>query len=314
MNDCINLLIEKYRPKTLDEIVLNEDVKEKIIKFKINDEIPHLLFCSKAGTGKTSLAKIIVNDILKTSYLYINASDENGIETIRSKVKSFSQVKSIDGKIKVIILDEFDGMSKIAQRALRNMMEEYSSNVRFILTANYKNNIIDEILSRTQYISLNSSLKEYFKRINFIMKNENINIEKDQLNDYVSLLKRCYPDFRRAIGFIDQCTKIVDDDKVFFINLNNSNFTIASEVFNKLKDKSNLFELRKFIIDNEINFANDYHVLLRDLFEVIYESDMEFEKKRKALILIEDYKMKHNIVLDKEINAYACVLCLYEFI
>ena len=131
-----NLWVEKYRPKTIDEMVLSGENRAYFNTLK--DEVPNLLFVGTPGIGKTTIAKIIVQDILKCQYLYINASDENGIDTIRSKVCGFSQTKSLDGSIKIVILDEADGITIDGQRALRNTMEEYSSFTRFILTANYK--------------------------------------------------------------------------------------------------------------------------------------------------------------------------------
>ena len=137
-----SLWVEKYRPKTLGDIILSDDNLSIIEKYQTENEIPNLLFAGCQGVGKTTLAKILVNDVLECQYLYINASDENGIDTIRSKVTQFAQTRSLDGKIKVIILDECDGLSQDAQRALRNTMEEYAEITRFILTANYSHRII----------------------------------------------------------------------------------------------------------------------------------------------------------------------------
>ena len=173
-----NLFTEKYRPKTLTDLVLSNSNRKYFDS--ITDEIPNLLFVGTPGIGKTTLARILVNDILECQYLYINASDENGIDTIRSKVVGFAQTKSLDGKVKVVILDEADGITIDGQRALRNTMEEYSSGTRFILTANYKHKIIPAIQSRTQFFDLNPPFDTVLKLIVGIIKQEGIKITEDQ--------------------------------------------------------------------------------------------------------------------------------------
>src|SRR6476469_5737122 len=145
-----DLWVEKYRPKTLDELVLDSDNRTYFNSLKGKQEIPNLLFLGPPGIGKTTLSKIIVKEILNCQYLYINASDESGIDTIRNKVKSFAQTRSMDGKVKICLLDECDHLSSVnsglgntnAQAALRNLMEEYSGTTRFILTGNYRHKII----------------------------------------------------------------------------------------------------------------------------------------------------------------------------
>ena len=155
---------EKYRPSTLDEIVLDNNTKTYFNKVQVEQNIPNVLFVGKPGIGKTSLAKIIVKDILKCQYLYINASDENGIDTIRTKVLNFAQTKSLFGQIKVIILDECDGLSIDAQKALRNSIEEYHELTRFILTANYKHKIIPALQSRCQALDIKPVVELAVKR------------------------------------------------------------------------------------------------------------------------------------------------------
>ena len=154
INDFNSLWCEKYRPKKLEDFVITEKNLEIIESFKNKKQIPNLLFLGTPGIGKTTLAKIIVNSILQCQYLYINASDENGIDTIRTKVTGFAQTKSFDGNLKTIILDECDGLTMDGQRALRNTMEELSGFTRFILTANYRYKIIPALQSRCQSIDL----------------------------------------------------------------------------------------------------------------------------------------------------------------
>jgi len=197
-----NLWVQKYRPSTLDEMVLSEENRKFFSSIK--DEIPNLLFVGTPGIGKTTIAKIIVQDILKCQYLYINASDENGIDTIRSKVSGFSQTKSIDGALKVVILDEADGITIDGQRALRNTMEEYSAFTRFILTANYKHKIIPAIQSRTQYFDLSPDIHSVVNRVLLILKKEKITIPSTEQVNLVRIIKDNFPDIRKIINTIQK--------------------------------------------------------------------------------------------------------------
>lgn len=301
-----NLWIEKYRPKTLEDIVLAEDTKALITSFRDKKEIPNLLLVGIQGIGKTSLAKILVNDILNCQYLYINASDENGIDTIRSKVVGFSKTRSLDGGIKVVILDEVDGISLEAQKALRNTMEEYSSNTRFILTGNYKHKIIQALQSRCQELNLIPPLEGIARRILTILKNENVKLDSDQKKDLVVLIKKLYPDFR----------KIVNEIQKFSISgsLVIPKASISNEVLNKILDniklkKSNL--ARKYYIENEEKFQGDYSLMLRELFNYINDTlDYNNEKSKKALMSVSEHLYRSSFVVDQEINFYSCLISL----
>ena len=171
--DC--LWQERYRPETLDDMVLELDVKDYFRNAIKTGEIPHILLIGDPGIGKTSLAKVIVSE-LQCSYRYINASDKRGIDDIRSEVINFAQTKSFDGKMKIVILDECDSMSGDSSRCLRNVMEEYSDNVRFILTGNYRNRIIKPIISRCIVFELNPPIKAINARVIDIIQKENITV------------------------------------------------------------------------------------------------------------------------------------------
>ena len=275
----------------------------------LKGEVPNLLFVGTPGIGKTTIAKIIVQDILQCQYLYINASDENGIDTIRSKVSGFSQVKSIDGNIKIVILDEADGITIDGQRALRNTMEEYSAYTRFILTANYKHKIIPAIQSRTQYFDLNPNINDVVGRVLNILKAENITIPATEKVNLVKVIKDNFPDIRKTVNTVQKYC--ITGTLEVTTNINTKGIT--SDIHEFIKSNK-LVDLRKYLIENESDFQSDYSSVLKGYLNFLYESDVKDDKKREAIIVIAEYLYRDALVLDKEINAYACFLNLSKLI
>jgi len=294
-----SLFTEKYRPKTLTDLVLSDSNRKYFDS--ITDEIPNLLFVGTPGIGKTTLARILVNDILECQYLYINASDENGIDTIRSKVVGFAQTKSLDGKVKVVILDEADGITIDGQRALRNTMEEYSSGTRFILTANYKHKIIPAIQSRTQFFDLNPPFDTVLKLIVGIIKQEGIKITEDQKSNFVNVVKQNYPDIRKIINSVQKATV----KGIFEVNVGLDSKEIVERIHTEIQSK-NTFGLRKYLIENENEFQGDYHNLMKQYLNYVYDSSLDDNKKRQYIVTISESMVNDVWVLDKEINAFAC--------
>ena len=301
------LLVEKYRPKSLDDIVLTEEERQYFSALKAKDEIPNLLFAGSPGTGKTSLAKIIVNDVLDCQYLYINASDENGIDTIRSKVIGFSSTKSLDGKIKVVLFDECDALSLDSQKALRNVIEEYSTNTRFVFTCNYLFKVIPALQSRCQIFSLTPPLNGVLNRVVHVLKQEGVAVPNDEKNKLVELVRSGYPDLRRIINDIQKFsytgTLSIKDS---------STRGIADKVVSKIRQKVSPVDLRKFVIEHEQEFSADYLHLLKEMFEVIFgDSTLASELQSKYLLTISEGMYKDAIVIDKEINWFSTCLSLY---
>ena len=294
-----SLFTEKYRPKTLTDLVLSNSNRKYFNS--ITDEIPNLLFVGTPGIGKTTLARILVNDILECQYLYINASDENGIDTIRSKVVGFAQTKSLDGKVKVVILDEADGITIDGQRALRNTMEEYSSGTRFILTANYKHKIIPAIQSRTQFFDLNPPFDTVLKLIVGIIKQEGIKITEDQKGNFVNVVKQNYPDIRKIINSVQKATV----KGIFEVNVALDSKEIVERIHTEIQSKDT-FGLRKYLIENENEFQGDYHNLMKQYLNYVYDSSLDDNKKRQYIVTISESMVNDVWVLDKEINAFAC--------
>jgi DNA polymerase III delta prime subunit len=304
MNLYKNLWVQKYRPQTLKDLVLSEENREFFSK--IDEDTPHLFLYGNAGTGKTTLAKILVNDILKCQYLYINASDENGVDTIRNKVTSFSQTRSLDGKKKVIILDEFDGTTPEAQRILRNIMEEYSSTTRFILTANYINRVIEPIQSRCLLFNIIPKLDQTVLRCVDILKKENIKIESER--DLVEFIKNNFPDIRRIINDLQKFSIT----GILKIKQSNEVKGYAKRILEDILNKKSIVDIRKFIINEERNFASDYQKLLKELFDLIYESNINEDAKKAAMLEIGEHLYRDNFVIDHEINCFCCILNLIK--
>ena len=299
-----NLLIEKYRPRTLSDIVLSDDNRAAFEKFKQEGSIPNLLFTGNAGIGKSSLAKILVKDVLGCQSMYLNCSDENGIDTIRSKVVGFAQTKSIDGKIKVIILDEADGISGEGSRALRNTMDEYSSICRFILTGNYLHRILPALQSRCISFDLTPPLDKVLDRLKFVLSSEKIDFD---IKDVETIARNNYPDLRKCIGDLQKYSKTGK-----LVVPTESECKEFVETIYKLVRANKVLQVRKWVIENEIKFSSDYQNLLRQLFNLVYEQKIDDNLKKQYMIIIAEFIFRSQQCLDQEINFYATILQMSE--
>ena len=283
------LWTERYRSQTLDQYIGNDNLKSTIADWIEKNDIPHLLLFGKAGTGKTTLAKLIVNNI-NCDYLYINASDENGIDTIRDKVKSFASTATFR-PLKVVILDESDFLTINAQASLRNVIETFSARTRFILTCNYVERIIEPLQSRCQSFKIEPpTKKDVAIHIAHILQLENI---KYDLNDVAQIINTYYPDNRKIINVTQQHSK---DNRLTLAKIE-SGFNIDHLV--KLLSQKNPFtSIRQYLADNNIS---DFEPIYRALYESI--------GKDNGLItmVLADYQYKHAFVIDKEINFCAMI-------
>jgi replication factor C small subunit len=289
------LLVEKYRSKTLEEYVGNENVKLTISKYLEQNDIQNLIFYGPAGTGKTTLAKLIINN-LNCDYIYINASDERGIETIRDKVQGFASVASFK-PLKIIVLDEADFLTIQAQASLRNIIETFSRSTRFILTCNYIERIIDPLQSRCQVLKIiPPSMKEVAAHVAGILDKEGIGWAKETLGPIV---KQYYPDIRKILGTAQLSTidnKLVLDKSILVSN------NYVEHVINELKTSKNWKNIRQIITDSNIN---DYD----ELFKALYENASVYAQGNEGVvtIILEEYQYHANFRVDKEVNIMACV-------
>jgi len=298
-----NLWIERYRPTKLDDMCLSKEIRDKILDW--GNEIPHLLLIGNTGVGKTTLARILVQDILKCDYLYINASDENGIDTIRTKVTGFVQTKSFDGNIKVVILDEADGLTVDGQKCLRNLMESYANTARFILTGNHRHKISKAIQSRCQPVDLHPNLKEVIVRCFDILKAEGVTLNQEDKKSVIRLVKHKFPDIRECIGELSKhCL-----GGILQITEQTDNKGLCNMIFSFICGKRSL-ETRKFLIENEEKFNSDWDQLMKDLLNHIYNEHIDDLPKKSMIITIADHLEKSTRVIDKEINFFACLLNL----
>lgn len=294
----------KYRPDTFDKMVLNKETRTQLLKWKTDGEFPNLLLCSRAGMGKTSLAKVIANEF-QCDYLYINASDEGNVETIRSKVKDFAVTASLNGTMKLIILDEADGFSNIqSQKILRALMEEVADTCRFILTANYRHKIIEPIISRCVELDMTPPKMDMIKRCGAILKEEKVKFTKEEFMKLPSLVDAFYPDMRSVLKTLQNC---VDENNVLTIKEFNVKDVFLSNLVENIIENKNAIATRRFIIENEVQFGSDYLNLLYSLYKFIIDSELDSKVKAEWTILLAEYLYRMTSAIDHEICCAACI-------
>jgi DNA polymerase III delta prime subunit len=299
-NSNHSLLVEKYRPNKLENYVGNENIKKSISSYLKQNDIQNLIFYGPAGTGKTTLAKIIIKN-LDCDSLYINASDERGIETIRDKVQSFASVASFK-PIKIVILDEADFLTIQAQASLRNIIETFSRTTRFIMTCNFVERIIDPLQSRCQVLKIvPPSKKDVAKHLAGILDKESISFE---INDLVPLVNQYYPDLRKCINTIQLSTQdnVLKLDQSILVSSNYIDKVISVLAENDLKANYRFTSIRQIIADANIDDFDE-------LFKSLYERAGEYlpNKEGTAAILINEHQYKANFRIDKEINTMSLI-------
>ena len=287
-----SLLNEKYRPTELSDYVGNGSLKSTIASQLYNNDIQNYLFYGPAGTGKTTLAKLIVNK-LDCDHIYINASDERGIETIRDKVSSFASVASFK-PLKVVILDEADFLTIQAQASLRNIIETFSRTTRFILTCNYVERIIDPLQSRCQTIKVVPPTK---KHLASICDKESISYEPKAIGKIVN---KFYPDLRKMLNTIQASTnknKLTLDDSLLV-----STSYMTSIIKELEKPKSSFTKIRQIIADANVDDFDE-------LFRFLYENASKYipGKEGTVAILVNEHLYQANFRIDKEINVMSLI-------
>ena len=293
-----SLWVEKYRPSTMDTYIGNEHLKSKVSIYLESGDLPHLLLYGRAGTGKTTLAKLIVKNI-ECDYLYVNASDVRRVDDLIPKVRNFASTVGFKD-MKIVILDEVDYISGHSQAALRNLMEIFSRHCRFILTCNYVERLIDPIQSRCQSFQIiPPSRSEVAQRMVKILEEEDVVYELDDLK---ILVNSGYPDIRRVINSAQRQSidgKLIVDKQSIVEN------DYKLKVLELLKqDKKSAFNgIRKVLADSKVT---DY----AELFRLLYDEVDDYGKGHVAecILIIAKYELSDAQVFDKEINAMAMII------
>lgn len=297
------LFSQKYRPKTISECILPDRLKDLFQSYVDNKQIPHLLLHGNPGSGKTTAALALCNEI-GLDWIIINGSDENGIDTFRGKIKNFASSISLTGKKKVIIIDEADYLNATSiQPALRNGLEEFSNLCSFIFTCNYPSKIIQPLHSRCAVIDFNlipsekiEIAKDFFRRVEFILKQENIKYDSKVI---VELIKKYFPDFRRVLNELQRYSQFGNIDSGILTQLDKSNF---KDLIKHLKNKD-FSNTRKWIEVNISDSSEIYSQIYDELYDI-----MKGESIPNAVLIIADYSYKSAFVADHKINLAACIV------
>ncbi len=308
------LWVEKYRPKTIDDCILPENIKKTFREFLNKGEVPNLLLSGPAGCGKTTVAKALCNE-LGVDYYVINGSDEGRfLDTVRNNAKNFASTVSLssDARHKVIIIDEADNTTSDVQLLLRASIEEFSGNCRFIFTCNYKNKIIEPLHSRCAVIEFAIKGKEkqeiaaeFFKRLVSILDTERCEADKKVLAE---LINKHFPDWRRVLN---ECQRYSASGTIDSSILAEFSDVKTSDLIRKLKEK-NFTEVRKWVVSN---LDNDPGVILRRVYESLTDSVVP-PSIPAAVLIIAKYQYQIAFVADQEINLLAAlteIMCECEF-
>jgi DNA polymerase III delta prime subunit len=301
------LWVELYRPQTIDECILPDDLKKAFKVFSKNNDIPNMLLCGKPGMGKTTIAKALCNE-LNCDFILINGSDERGIDVLRNKIKSFASTVSMSGGLKIVIIDEADNLTPDTQAGLRNFMEEFSKGCRFIFTCNYKRKIIAPLAeSRLTTFEFNipSSQKSklaasLMKRINTILKEEGVEFDQKVVAE---VIMKFFPDFRKTLSEFQRYSTVNGKIDVGILSAIQS--VSVKELIVSLKGKD-FPGMRKWVNENLDNSPDD---IIRMVFDSL-EDVMEPASIPQAIIHLSEYQYKGSFVADHELNLTAMFVML----
>lgn len=307
MSDKKYLWVEQYAPQTIEDCILPESLKKQFQTLVDGGELPNMLFNGDAGVGKTTVARVLC-ETLNIDMMFMNASNERGIDEVRNKINTFASTTSLFGGYKVLLLDEADNLTPDAQKALRALIEQYQNNCRFILTANFPYKLIDPLRSRLQeynftYPQDSKTLKNGFmKRILTILKQEEVTVVKEDVPAIMSLTNMYYPNWRKVIHQCQRCSTSGTFDRDVVEQLKGEHI---SSLFELLKVK-NFTKVREWIAEALASGVQD-----ADIVRSIYEEmkvHMKAQSMPQAILILADYQQKAAVVANQEINTVAmCV-------
>ena len=297
------LWVENYRPQTIDECILPTDLKETFQSFVDRGEISNLLLAGPPGCGKTTVARALCEQ-MDADYMFINGSEESGIDTLRTKIKNFASTVSLSGGKKVVILDEADYLNpQSTQPAMRGFIEEFHKNCRFILTCNFKNRLIEPLHSRFSTIDFKIANKDrpvlaskQFQKVGIILKEQAIPFDEAVVAE---LINKHFPDYRRILNELQRYSVSGKIDTGILANISDDNL---NKLISLLKEKD-FTNMRKWVVNN---LDNDPVVVFRRIYDTMYEN-LESETIPHAVLILADYSYKSAFVADQEINLVACL-------
>ena len=297
------LWVEQYRPKTVDDCILPQNLKNTFKEFVEQGNIPNVILSGGPGVGKTTIAKAVLDEIGAT-YMMINGSEESGIDVLRTKIKNFASTVSLEGGRKYLILDEADYLNpQSTQPALRGFMEEFHQNCGFILTCNYKNRLIEPIHSRCSVVDFTIPKSEkanlamdFMKRVEFILQSESVEYEKKVLAE---VIHRHFPDWRRTLNELQRYSVSGRIDAGILIDMAEINI---KELMSFMKKKE-FTNVRKWVVNN---LDMDSVRLIRSVYDSLY-TFLDHSTIPHAVCILADYSYRGAFVADQEINTLACL-------
>tara|TARA_S200002703_G_scaffold25817_1_gene22183 strand:- start:2249 stop:3190 length:942 start_codon:yes stop_codon:yes gene_type:complete len=297
------LWVEKYRPRTIADVILPGHLYNTFIKLVETRELPNMLFTGTAGVGKTTVAKALCNE-LELDYIIINGSEEGNIDTLRGKIKQFASTVSLQGGYKVVILDEADYLNpQSTQPALRGFIEEFSNNCRFILTCNFKNRIIEPLHSRCSVYEFGipraekpAIASQLFSRVRDILSTENVDYEEKVVAEVV---QKHFPDFRRVLNEMQRYSVSGRIDVGILVNIGDANY---DTLFKALKEKN--FKSMRGWVANNVDL--DSTSIFRSLYDRMYDH-VDPSSIPQLVLILADYQYKDAFVADHELNIVACL-------